>query len=1081
MRHKKRHVKARSRKVDFVRRSTRGFSPTEIVSIRIPNPAREGNVKPAPPRTQKRLRILDDDEIEAFYGRPHFTLEEREQYFALSDPEKALLTELRTVRSQTYFILQLGYFKAQHAFFVFEFLDVEEDAAYILGRFFPHATLDGLGRVDKRTRFRQRDRILELFGYRYCHTEQRQALEAKARQAARVGSQPIYVFRELTEYLQEQRVVAPGYSFMQETVGKALNHEQNRLVSIVNRHLSPADIQALKHLLEDPQGLHEITLLKREPKDFSLKEIAREIRRGEQIQSLYDLTQQLLPSLLISPESVKYYASLVTYYSVFRLSQLDESVVYLYLLCFAYYRYQKLHDNLINCLIYHVRRFADEAKAAALERVYTARVESNQDLQKASQVLKLFTDGRIAGETPFHQVQAQAFAILERPKLSFVADHMATTFRYDVASFQWEHIDGLAPQFKRHLRPLLLGIDFAASPASDPLMEALHFLQQAFRQGKSLGQAASRSFPLRFVPDEAQRYLYEPEARSPTPAVGDRPPLRLLVDRYEFLVYRLLCHGLQAGDVFCRESVRFRSLEDDLVDNQQWQQKETLIAHTGLALLKQPIQDHLAWLEQKLEERILHVNQRIASGENEYFQVKRRGPPVRWTLTYPRSQEPVNHPFFDTLPQVDIASVLHFAHRGCHFMEGFDHVLGRYARREPDDPVLTACLIAWGTNMGVGKMGEISDISTHRLLATSESFIRLETLREANDRISNAIAELRIFRQYDLGGALHSSSDGQKFETQIHTINARYASKYFGLRKGIVSYSLVANHVPLQARIIGANEHESHYVFDVLFNNTTDIQPQVHSTDTHGANEVNFALLYLFGYQFAPRYRDLPDKVRHSLYGFKHPSQYENCLLQPIRKLNTQLIMEEWENIQRIVVSLALKTTTQSIIIGKLSAHARRNKTRRALWEYDHIIRGLYLLDYIDSAELRQNVQHALNRGENYHRLRRAVSYANFGKLRFKTEQEQQLWNECSRLITHCIIYYNATLLSALWEHHERTGQTQAASLVKQMSPVAWQHINFHGRYEFSNGPDDINIEEMVQRLARIQAAPESVPTVNNS
>jgi len=25
-------------------------------------------------------------------------------------------------------------------------------------------------------------------------------------------------------------------------------------------------------------------------------------------------------------------------------------------------------------------------------------------------------------------------------------------------------------------------------------------------------------------------------------------------------------------------------------------------------------------------------------------------------------------------------------------------------------------------------------------------------------------------------------------------------------------------------------------VFDILFNNTTDIQPEIHSTDTHGAN-----------------------------------------------------------------------------------------------------------------------------------------------------------------------------------------------------------------------------------------------------
>jgi TnpA family transposase len=246
--------------------------------------------------------------------------------------------------------------------------------------------------------------------------------------------------------------------------------------------------------------------------------------------------------------------------------------------------------------------------------------------------------------------------------------------------------------------------------------------------------------------------------------------------------------------------------------------------------------------------------------------------------------------------------------------------------------------------------------------------------------------------------------------------------------------------VPVHAKIIGANDHESHYVFDILFNNTSNIQPEVHSTDTHGANAVNFAILHLFGYQFAPRYRDLYDTVRTSLYGFQHPSQYDDAMvLKPRRKLNTDLIVEEWDNIQRIMVSLARKTTTQSIIVRKLSAFALKNKTRRALWEYDHILRSLYLLDYIDSPPLRRNVQRALNRGENYHQLRRAVSYANFGKLRFQTEHEQQIWGECARLITNCIIYYNTMLLSNLIEYKEAAGDVQGANWLKQVSPVAWQ------------------------------------------
>ena len=167
-------------------------------------------------------------------------------------------------------------------------------------------------------------------------------------------------------------------------------------------------------------------------------------------------------------------------------------------------------------------------------------------------------------------------------------------------------------------------------------------------------------------------------------------------------------------------------------------------------------------------------------------------------------------------------------------------------------------------------------------------------------------------------------------------------------------------------------------------------------------------------------------------------------------------------------MSLALKTTTQSIIVSKLSAYARKNKTRQALWEYNNIIKSLYLLNYVDSVPLRQNVQRALNRGESYHQLRRAVSYANFGKLRFKTEYEQQIWGDCARLLTNCIIYYNATILSALLAYSDNIADNTKTSLLSQISPVAWQHINFYGRYEFNRQPEVIDINAILQQLANL-------------
>lgn len=238
-------------------------------------------------------------------------------------------------------------------------------------------------------------------------------------------------------------------------------------------------------------------------------------------------------------------------------------------------------------------------------------------------------------------------------------------------------------------------------------------------------------------------------------------------------------------------------------------------------------------------------------------------------------------------------------------------------------------------------------------------------------------------------------------------------------------------------------------MFDLLYNNTTDIEIDTHSTDTHGANQVNFAILYPFGYQFAPHYRDTYSVVTKSLYGFKPPSHYEECVVKPAHKVNTGLIISEWDNIQRIMVSLA-----------------RKNRTKRALWEYDSIIRSLYLLDYVDSLPLRQNVQKALNRGESYHKLRRAIAYANFGKLRFKTEYEQQVWNECSRLLTNCIIYYNASLLSGVLVLREQAGDYEGIARLARVSPVAWSHINLFGRYEFDKPLEPIDLDRLIGELA---------------
>ncbi|MEI2421072.1 hypothetical protein V6O07_12430, partial [Arthrospira platensis SPKY2] len=164
--------------------------------------------------------------------------------------------------------------------------------------------------------------------------------------------------------------------------------------------------------------------------------------------------------------------------------------------------------------------------------------------------------------------------------------------------------------------------------------------------------------------------------------------------RYEFLIYRLLRNNLEAGNVFCSQSARFRSFEDDLLSDEQWADKERLIAEIGLPILNQTAEEHLAELKEALETRLARANKRITSGENDAVVVKKSG---RWHLPYTRGDGGAGDPFFDALSPVDMQTVFQFVNRQSHFMNEFTHVLHRYAGRRADDRTLIAVILAWGT------------------------------------------------------------------------------------------------------------------------------------------------------------------------------------------------------------------------------------------------------------------------------------------------------------------------------------------------------------------------------------------------
>ena len=384
-----------------------------------------------------RLTILSQKEIQDLYDLPKMSYEDRIKFFLLNTLEKKELSHFRLLRAKIYFILQLGYFKAKKMFFNFSFNAVEDDTQFILQNHFPgvyHIEGRGLSLIP---RLNQQKRILKLLGYRALSKTDKKELLGKAKYLATIYTKPVYLFKELFNDMESRRVVFPAYSFFQVIIGNALSYETARLAKLVQEKMSQDIKEQFDKLLTAETNLYELTLLKKEPRDFSNSEIKREVHKRESIQSLYEYSCEFLPQLGISNENTKYYASLVDYYSIFRLSRFNLETVYVYLICFIFNRFQKINENLINSFIYHVRKYSDEAKEVAQEKVYQYAIEGNNHLKPAGKVLNLFVDDTLSDDMRLGDVKQMAYKILQREKLILVSEYINQSISKFIFLLSW--------------------------------------------------------------------------------------------------------------------------------------------------------------------------------------------------------------------------------------------------------------------------------------------------------------------------------------------------------------------------------------------------------------------------------------------------------------------------------------------------------------------------------------------------------------------------------------------------------------------------------------------------------------------
>ncbi|MBA2649058.1 MAG: Tn3 family transposase [Legionella sp.] len=1003
-------------------------------------------------QSQCHIHLLSDQEIKDLYAAPQFNYGERTLYFSLTDKEMIIVKKYRTVKAQIYFVRLLGYFKAKQQFYKFE-LEADDDTQYILKKYFNKNTSIQYGQIDIKTYQKQKNDILMLLDFIDWLPKHAPKIQSHLGGLIKLYPKTHDALRHLLNYFDTQRIVLPSYRTLQDLFTQSVAIEEARLNALIS--VIPELIkEQLSSLIAKEDGISPLNVIRSDQKNFKYTAIKEETAKALGIVALYGFAKSFLPDLNISKNAIRYYADLSEQYAAFRLRRVSKSQQWLQALCFVYHRYQQIMDNLITSFIFHTRAIIADGKTEADRAMAEYSSELVVDLPKVANFLKWFPNRK--RDLSHDELNHEAYNILPEeqfPALSKFLEGRTFDKKAVLRSFYLKS----ARLFALYLRPIVLTVPFVFYKNDSKIMALINLIKKHYGCGKSPAAFKLPSDLEDVIPKAMLPYLKQnPDDEHVDPHL------------FEFFVYQKMYRRLDKNLLCCNESISYCDVDHDLIDDALVDDAEKIANQFGYPNIPIYCDKHLDEVLELLDNAWERTTERITMGENAGFKIKETtSGEQEWSLLYD-GVDKLDDAFFKTLPQVEIPDVV--MHIGDHINMwcAFTHMKTRYNKRKsPDIVALIACLLSDAFGIGTEKMAEMSDMIFSLLRSTQEDFIRVDTLCAASDMASNLLHSLPIFKQWNLmNEKLLADADGQKLPTSESTLQSRYSTKYLGKDPGLSVYTLIANFIAVNAKNIGLNEYEGHSLFDIIFGNNTDIDIDMVTGDNHSLNQLNFVILDAIGVDYVPSIKNIKE-ASNDLFSFKLNDAYTG-IIRAKGVIDPDLIRSERRGILRVLLSLLLQENTQSNIVKKINSSARYIKLKKALFEYNKALKSMHVLNLIDNMSLRQAIRAARNRTEAYHQLQGLIRKIYRGVFKGRKVVNNRVSAHAVRLIANCIIAHNGIILNTIYEKMLSEGVSQEIiDEFLRISPIAWAHIAFTGKYSFKKSNGRIDIASMVEAMEK--------------